>query len=78
MTDVRLLINGLTKGGNLNTHLGGLRHLENPVLPVFLEIPWYLCDLLMDRHPGSKGTEMIHARNFHVQPQAIMGSSIVE
>ena len=41
MTDVRLLINGLTKGGNLNTHLGGLRHLENPVLPVFLEIPGF-------------------------------------
>ena len=48
------------------------------VLPVFLEIPEYPCDLPMDRHPDSKGTEMIHARNFRVQPQAIMGSSIVE
>ena len=78
MTDVRWLNNGLTYGGNLNTHLGGLRHLEYPVLRVFLEIPKYPCDLPMDRHPGSKGTEMIHARNFRVQPQAIMGSSIVE
>ena len=48
------------------------------MLPVFLEIPEYPCDLPMDRHPGSKGTEMIHARNFHVHPQAIMGSNIVE
>ena len=48
------------------------------MLPVFLEIPEYPCDLPMDRHPGLKGTEMIHARNFRVQPQAIMGSGIVE
>ena len=78
MSDVRLLINGSTKGGNLIRQLGGLRHLGNPVLSVFLEILGYPCDLPMDRHPGSKGTEMIHARNFRVQPQAIMGSSIVE
>ena len=26
----------------------------------------------------AQGTEMIHARNFRVQPHAIMGSSIVE
>ena len=49
-----------------------------PSVPVFLEILEYPCDLPMDRHPGSKGTEIIHARNFRVQPQAIMGSSIVE
>ena len=36
------------------------------------------CDSPMVRHPGSKGTEIFHARNFRVQPQAIMGSSIVE
>ena len=56
--------------------------IEAPGVPsvacIFLEIPEYPCDLPMDRHPGSKGTEMIHARNFHVQPQAIMGSSIVD
>ena len=40
--------------------------------------PGVPCDFPMDGHPGSKGTEMIHARNFCVQPQAIMGSSIVE
>ena len=51
---------------------------EPSVVCIFLEIPGYLCDLPMVRHPGSKGTEMIHARNFRVQPQAIMGSSIVE
>ena len=39
---------------------------------LFLEILGYPCDLPMDRHAGSKGTEMIHARNFRVQPQAIM------
>ena len=32
------------------------------MLPVFLKIPEYSCDLPMDRPPGSKGTEMIHAR----------------
>ena len=40
--------------------------------------PGVPCDFPMDLHPGSKGTEMIHARNFRVHPQAIMGSSIVE
>ena len=45
---------------------------------IFLDIPEYPCDHPMDRHPSSKGTEMIHARNFRVQPQAIMGSSIVD
>ena len=44
----------------------------------FLEIPEYPCDLPMDRHLGSKGTGIIHARNFRVQPHAIMGSSIVD
>ena len=56
MTDVRLLINGSTYGGYLNKQLGGLRHLENPVLPVFLDIPEYPCDHPMDRHPDSKGS----------------------
>ena len=51
---------------------------EPSVVCIFLEIPGYSCDLPMDRHLGSKGTEMIHARNFRVQPHAIMGSSIVE
>ena len=40
--------------------------------------PGVPCDFPMDRHPGSKGTEIFHGRNFRVQPQAIMGSSIVE
>ena len=48
--------------------------IEAPGVPsvacIFLEIPEYPCDLPMDRHPGSKGTEIIHARNFRVQPQA--------
>ena len=51
---------------------------EPSVVCFILEIPGYPCDLPMDRHPGSKGTEFIHARNFGVQPQAIMGSSVVE
>ena len=40
--------------------------------------PGVPCDFPMDRHPGSKDHKIIHARNFHVQPQAIMGSSIVD
>ena len=55
---------------------GCLGTWSNPALS--WDIPEYPCDLPMDCHPVSKGTEMIHARNFRVQPQAIMGSSIVE
>ena len=62
----------------MNRHLGGLfvGHMENLVLSY--DIPEYPCDNPTVRHPGSKGTEIFHARNFRVQPQAIMGSSIVE
>ena len=62
----------------MNTHLGGLfvGHLENPVLSY--DIPEYPCDNPKVRHPGSKGTEIFHARYFSVQPHAIMGSSIAE
>ena len=46
----------------------------------WIEVPGYsrIACFLLDRHPGSKGTEIIHARKFRVQPQANMGSSIVE
>ena len=54
--------------------------VEAPGVPsvVCFGITEYPCDLPMDRHPGSKGTEIIHASNFRVQPQAIMGSGIFE
>ena len=68
MTDVRLLINGSILGGYLNTHLGGLRHLGIPAIACFL---WTATQAQRDH-------EIIHARNFRVQPQAIMGSSIVD
>ena len=42
------------------------------------DIPEYPRDNPKVRHPGSKGTEIFHARNFRVQPQAIMGAGIVE
>ena len=35
-------------------------------------------DSPMDHHSGHRDYEIIHARNFHVQLQATMGSSIVE
>ena len=68
----------VTEGGNFNTHLGGLRHLGNPVLPVFLEIPGYRVILLWTATQAQRDHKIIHARNFRVQPHAIMGSGIVE
>ena len=62
----------------LNTHLGGLRHLGHQVLPLFLEIPGYHVILLWTATQAQRDHKIIHARNFRVQPQAIMGSSIVE
>ena len=50
---------------------------ESSVACIF-DDPGVPCDIPMGRHPGSKGTEIFHARNFRVQPQAIMGSSIVD
>ena len=78
MTDVRLLINGSTYGGNFNTHLGGLvagtwriqccpRITQNTRVIIL----WFTTQAQRDH-------KIIHARNFRVQPQAIKGSSIVE
>ena len=51
-------------------------HLENPVLPK--GFPEYPCDHPMECHQAQRDHKIIHARNFRVQPQAIMGSGIVE
>ena len=68
MTDVRLLIMVQLKVATKNSHLGGLRHLENPVLSVCIR----------SATQAQRDHKIIHARNFRVQPQAIMGSSIAE
>ena len=48
-------------------------------LPVFfLEIPGCRVILLWTATQAQRDHKIIHARNFHVQPQAIMGSSIVD
>ena len=60
--------NGLLKVATKNSHLGGLRHLENPVLSVCIRTATQ----------AQRDHKIIHARNFRVQPQAIMGSGIVE
>ena len=53
--------------------------LGNPVLSVFLlEIPGYRVILLWTATQAQRDHKIIHARNFRVHPQAIMGSSIVE
>ena len=44
----------------------------------FLEIPGYRVILLWTATQAQRDHKIIHARNFRVQPQAIMGSSIVE
>ena len=49
-----------------------------PSVTCIFRNPGVSCDFPMDRHSGSKGTDIIHATNFRVQSQAIMGSSIVE
>ena len=48
------------------------------MLLVFLEIPGNRVILLWTATQTQRDHEIIHARNFRVQPQAIMGSSIVE
>ena len=79
MTDVRLLINGLLKVATLihiwvdwGTWLFQdclSRHLGRQGLPVFFYGP----------PPRLKGIiRLFHARNFRVQPHAIMGSSIAD
>ena len=47
-------------------------------LPVFLEIPGYGVIFLWTATQAQRDHKIIHARNFRVQPQAIMGSSIVD
>ena len=79
MTDVRLLIKWFIKGGNLNTHLGGLRHLGNPVIAcIFWKSRGYRVIILWNATQAQRDHKIIHARNFRVQPQAIIVSSIVE
>ena len=48
------------------------------MLPVFLEIPGYRVILLLTATQALRDHEIIHGRNFRVEPQATMGSSIVE
>ena len=62
----------------MNTHLGGLKHLEYPVLPVFLEILGFRVIFLWTATQAQRDHKIIHARNFRVQPQATMSSNIVE
>ena len=66
MTDVRCLLMVQLKVAT-NSHLGGLRHLENPVLSVCIRTATQ----------AQRDHKIIHAGNFRVQPQAIMGSSIL-
>ena len=44
----------------------------------FLEIPGYRVILLWTATQAQRDHNIIHARNFRVQPHAIMGSSIVD
>ena len=55
--------------------------IEAPGVPndclYFLEIPGYRVILLWTATQAQRDHEIIHTRNFRVQPQATMGSSIV-
>ena len=68
MTDVRLLINGLPKVAT-KTHIWV--DWGTWVFQDCLFFFWTATQVQRDH-------EIIHARNFRVQPQAIMGSSIVD
>ena len=78
MTDVSLLINSSTQGGNLNSHLGGLlmgtwRMQCCPRISRSTRVI-----ILRSATQAQRDHKIIHARNFRVQAQAIMGSSIVD
>ena len=47
-------------------------------LPVFLEIPGYRVIFLWTATQAQRDHKIIHTSNLRVQPQAIMGSGIVE
>ena len=47
-------------------------------MAVFLEIPGYRVILLWTATQAQRDHKIIHARNFRVQPHAIMGFGIVE
>ena len=49
-----------------------------PSVSCFFGNPGVPCDSPMDATQAQRDHKIIHARNFRVQPQAIMGSSIVE
>ena len=68
MTDVRLLFNGLFKVATLIHIWVDLGTWVFQRLPISL---WTATQAQRDH-------EIIHARNFRVQPQATMGSSIVD
>ena len=67
MTDVRLLINGLFKVATL--------------IRIWVDLgTWVFQDCLFfwTATQAQRDHEFFHTRNFRVQPQAIMGSSIVD
>ena len=57
---------------------GWIKAPGEPSVAFFLEIPGYRVILLWTATQAQRDHEIIHARNFRVQPQATMGSSIVE
>ena len=78
MTDVSLLINGSTKGGNFNTHLGGLL-VGTWRIQCCPRISRSACLIILrSATQAQRDHKIIHARNFRVQPHAIMASGIVE
>ena len=58
--------------------LDWLRHLGNPVLPIFGKSWSTRVIFLWNATQAQRDHKIIHARNFRVQLQAIMGSGIVE
>src|SRR3954470_4917332 len=76
MTDVRVLLNGSTSGGNFNTHLGGLlvgtwRIQCCPRISRSTRVI-----ILRSATQDQRELRYFHARNFPVQPQAIMDQQV--
>ena len=77
MTDVRLLIMVYLRW-QLKLTSGWIEAPGEPSVACIFGNPGVPCVLLWIATQAQRDHKIIHARNFRVQPQAIMGSGIVE
>ena len=79
MEVLRVINLGQHEGSNFTTHLGGLVEAPGEPSVVYLRKSRSThVIILWNATQAQRDHKIIHARNFCVQPQAIMGSGIVE